>query len=78
LSHYDIGHVLDMGRAPSEYQYACAELPMDRIGELAADLLQLQFAGRHFPPDYVAKVPPHIHTAQQVLEQAKATATAVV
>ncbi|HYF52579.1 MAG TPA: substrate-binding domain-containing protein, partial [Planctomycetota bacterium] len=71
LSSFEIGHYVDSGRDPSDFLFACAEQPMDRMGELAADILLHELAGRHYAPDYLLKVPPHFFTAQQVIDHAK-------
>lgn len=68
---FELAHFIDLGKEPAEYGVACAALPMDTMGELAASLLLEQLAGHRFGPDLLIKVMPTFYTAEQVAERAK-------
>ncbi|MCZ7644964.1 MAG: LacI family transcriptional regulator [Planctomycetota bacterium] len=66
---FEIAHFIDTGIEPARYGLTCAALPMDRMGEQAAEMLLSQSHGVVYPPDYVVKLAPRFITAEELAEQ---------
>jgi len=66
---FEIAHCIDSGHEPTEPGMTSVALAMDRIGELASEMLLDTLAGRRYDNNLVIKVPPRFFTAEQANEQ---------
>jgi hypothetical protein len=66
LRAFETVQFIDTGREPSEYGMVCCALAMDRMGELAAEMLLHQMKGHRYEPGLLVKVAPRFFTSEQL------------
>jgi DNA-binding LacI/PurR family transcriptional regulator len=69
MRRYETAHFIETPQHPSHYGYACVQVAMSQIGQLAADVLLRRFNGNPYPNDTVMKVMPQFFTAEQVSQK---------